>query len=458
MTLFRSLSFRLALVYVGLFAGSLVLLLGAFYFASIQMPMDQAGERVSREARALATTYMVDGETALAGALSRRAAAIDRRKAFHAFIGPDGRPVSTNLPSWPPWRGNGWLRIEADIYLDGDEEDHDALVLDRRFDNGARLLVGRDIEDIDERQEALIDSAAWVLAVAIFLGFVGGLLMSRAIGRRIDAIASTARRVMEGELSERVPVRGARDDFDRLAETLNLMLARIEELFASVRRVSDSIAHELRTPLARLQADLEDLVGAKGSQRSKLLQQAIDETVRLGSVFDALLRITRIESRRHVVDLRPVDFTKLIEDAVELYLPEAEAKHIAVSTDISPALRLEGDPNLLFQALSNLLDNAVKYTPEGGMIRVAARPGADELIVRIADSGPGIAPEHRGRVTERFYRAPEVAANPGLGLGLSLVGAVSTFHQAQLSFLGVKGGLVVEWRLPVRTGSMAVAG
>jgi signal transduction histidine kinase len=238
---------------------------------------------------------------------------------------------------------------------------------------------------------------------------------------------------MDGDLSERVPLRGGNDDFDQLGETLNAMLDRIEASLESVRRVSDNVAHELRTPLARLHADLDELRGAENAaERERLTEQALAEAERLQSIFDALLRIARIESGRHLAGMKPIDLTLLLADAVEFHMPGAEARGQRIESDVAPGLTIEGDRNLIFQAVSNLLDNAIKYGGEGGAMRVAASRDGDRVRIAIADRGPGIAPEYRERVTERFFRVPATAAEPGTGLGLALVSAIVALHKGRM--------------------------
>ena len=449
--LVRSLTFRLALIYLGLFAASVGLLLAVAYWTTVAMPLDDVRDAVTREADALADTYVVDGPDALVRQLDRRAGTISERKAFHAFIAPDGRTTAANLPSWPAASAVRWHRFEADLYSDGDEEDHEAFVHDQLFADGARLIVGRDIEDIDEREEVIEQLILWGTAAVLALGLVGGLLMSLAVGRRIEAVNAAARQVIAGDLSGRVATRGTGDDFDRLGDTLNLMLARIERLVEAVSRVSDSIAHELRTPLARLHADLEDLAGeGDEAERRRLVEQAIGEAGRLQATFDALLRIARIETGRHAIVRRGVDLTRLLHDAAELYAPEAEAQQKTLEIDVDGTLHAAGDPNLLFQAVSNLLDNAIKHTPAGSRIRLVGKETPQGPTIEVADDGPGIPEPHRSHVVDRFYRVPGSESTPGLGLGLSLVEAVARAHGAELGFSDGAPGLRVSLRLPVK--------
>jgi signal transduction histidine kinase len=254
--------------------------------------------------------------------------------------------------------------------------------------------------------------------------------------------------VMEGNLSGRVPMFGSGDDFDRLAEVLNRMLSRIESLVESVRRVSDSVAHELRTPLTRLHATLEDLAKAQDDARPQLISDAIAEAEQLTIVFDAVLRISRIESGRHPREPKAVDVSSLLTDAAELYAPAAEAREQRLEAAIEPGLCVSGDRDLLFQAMCNLLDNAVKYAPEEGRIRLSGERSGPQVVIVVADDGPGIAEQHRGRVTERFFRINSTASTEGAGLGLSLVAAIVDHHGSTLEFADSDPGLKAIWTLP----------
>ena len=448
MSLLHSFSFRLAATYAALFIASVALLLGTFHWVSIAAPRAQVEARLFAESNALAESYRNGDRDDLAAALERRARQPSPRAAFHLLADPEGRVVTTNLPSWPRFAGQRWVTIEADIYRDGDEDDYKAYAADRMLGDGSRLLVGRDIEDIDELAEAITDAAFYLIGGAILLALLGGLVMNRAIGRRIEAVSSAARQVIAGDLARRVEIRGSGDDFDRLAETLNLMLERIEAGVDAVRRVSDSVAHELRTPLARLQSHLQEMNATGDGENADDLARAIDEADRLQSIFDAVLRIARIESGRHGASFAPVDMAEVLADAAELYAPAAEDRDIVLGTGLEPTLIVAGDRDLLFQAVSNLLDNAIKFTPPGGKIDVRAAKAAGEVVIDVIDTGPGIAADLIKHAGERFFRAPLAAGVPGFGLGLSLVSAVAELHNSVLSFEGGNTGLRVEWRIP----------
>ena len=441
MKLLRSLTFRLALYYAGLFSLSVAVLGAVYYVVAIRAPLEAVRSELSEDAARYAALHARLGLDGLAMALERRAAAPSPRLAYHVLLDPAGRAVSANLPSWPRARGAEWIRVEADVAREGDEDEHEALVNDRAFADGSRLLIGQDIDDLDEIQEAVTDTLVWLLPAILLLSIGGGALMGRAIGRRIENVAEAARRVIAGDLAERVPLRGTGDDFDRLGETLNLMLDRIEQGMDGVRRVSDSVAHELRTPLTRLRASLAELERAAGTEA---IAEAVQEAERLETIFNAVLRIARIEARSSR-SLARVDLAAILRDAAELYLPEAEARGQRLDVEVAANLWVEGDRDLLFQAVANLLDNAVKFSPPGGRIGVTGTAERDCVRLVVTDEGPGVAPELRDRITERFFRAPQAGGVPGAGLGLSLVAAVAAWHDATIGFETGGPGLRVEW-------------
>jgi signal transduction histidine kinase len=261
-------------------------------------------------------------------------------------------------------------------------------------------------------------------------------------------VTATARRVMQGDMSGRIPLRGSNDDFDRLNATLNDMLARIETLLESVRRVSDNVAHELRTPLARLRASLEEVRAARGAAGAADIDDAITEAGGLEKTFDAVLRIARLESGRQGAVLSRVDLSALLADAAELYMPAAEDRQQSLQLAIAPGLAARADRDLLFQSFCNLLDNAIKYTPHGGCILLAAARVGASIEVTVTDNGPGIAEAQRAHVTERFFRVSSTSQAPGAGLGLSLVAAVAQLHEATLAFEDAGPGLTVRWSMP----------
>lgn len=420
-----------------------VTILAAIFRFGVQLPMQEVRAQVESEVLQLRTIYAKEGEAALIDALVERRKAPSQAKAFDALIGLDGRLITGNLPSWPIVRRGDWIKIEADLYRDGDEDDHEALSRDMALPDGQRLIVGRDVEVLADRQELMIEAFLWGAVPVLLFGMLGGLIISSITARRLDAVSGTARAVMKGDLTQRVPVTGHGDDFDQLGMSLNAMLDRNQELVASLGRVSDSIAHELRTPLARLRSALD---GASDGNVGAI-DSAKGEAERLQKIFDALLRIARLDTGRHRIRHELVQLDELVADAIDFYAPEAEARGQDIAAGLDPC-RITGDRDLLFQAVANLLDNAIKFAPPGGSVRVRLEAEGPSALLAISDTGPGVAEEHRGKLSERFYRAPGSENVAGTGLGLTLASAIIGAHDGTLSYAGSAGDFAVIIQLP----------
>lgn len=445
---FRSLSFRLTVLYAGMFCFSVTLLGGAYYWVSVYQPRQALKVLAERDFAVMQAVDKREGRSALIEALRQHDTGKGRRDHFYALIDRDGRTVIANLPSWPSKPGDRWLEVEADIFVEGQEIDHYAILRDGMLSDGARLLTGWDADEVLAREEQLRAAAAWLIGGTIFLAVCGALLMTAAISKRLDAINRAALTVMGGDLSQRVPLKGTGDDFDRLATTLNIMLSRIESLFEAVKRVSDSAAHELRTPLTRLIGHLDrvdlDMVG--DNPRKSSLFAAMQEADRLNRILDATLRISRVEGRRYEARIRTVDLAVLAEDVCDYYQPEAERRAITLTCAPETDASVEGDADLLFQALTNLVDNAIKFAGPGGHVTIASGIDGNGRFVSVADNGPGLAPGEAHHVTESFYRGASGHAVPGEGLGLSLVAAIADWHGCRLEFVNTSPGLVVTLR------------
>jgi len=321
------------------------------------------------------------------------------------------------------------------------------LARDLLLGDGRRLIVGRDVEILADREELMIEAMRWGSLTILLFGLIVAVLIGRITARRLDAVNRTARAVMQGNFSVRVPVKGNGDDFDQLGTSLNAMLDRNQELMASLGRVSDNIAHELRTPLTRLQAALDE-AAASEERDGKGIGAARAEADRLQQTFDALLRIARIDSGRHQLARSAVDLADLASDAMELYEPLAEARGQLLSCDLSPCT-VTADRDLLFQAVANLIDNAIKFAPEGGTISLVLRREGSKARLVVTDSGPGVEEQHQPRLSERFYRAPGSGHVAGTGLGLSLVCAIAAAHDGSLTFSGGPGAFSAALVLPV---------
>jgi len=446
---FQNLTVRLTLVYMALFCGSIGVMLAVSYLGGVWRPLREVEAQIRSESDALVQVHRTGGRNALIRALERRAAAPTGRLPYHVLIAPDGAVVAANLTDWPLVTGPEWRRYEFGTYATGAEEEHEAVVRDLRLPGGWRLIVGLDTEDLDEREDLIFEALSWGAGMSLLFGLLGGLVMTYAVSQRLEAINRAARAVIAGDLSGRVALRGTGDDFDQLAATLNEMLERIEGLVASISRVSDNIAHELRTPLSRLRAELEELAETDDPQAAQARGlAALEEAGRLQAMFEALLRIARLQSGP-ATEAAPVDLSALLEDAVELHRPAAEDKGQTMSAQVAPGLGTPGDRDLLFQMFSNLLDNAVKFAPAGGRVALTAQAGPEGVEVSVSDDGPGVPAGERERVFERFYRVGGEHGPEGFGLGLSLVAAAARRHHARVRLEDAGPGLNVVIRFPV---------
>lgn len=459
--LLRTTTFRLALVYFGLFGVSAVVLVGFLYWSTAGFMARQTDDAIEAEIRGLAEQYSQFGTIGLVRALNRRTSQARASRGLYLLTDASLRPLAGNLSAWPQEEAqpDGWITFELEY---ADRRGAVDLGRARIFEltGGLRLLVGRDIRERLEIDARFRESIGWGVALALVLSIAGGVLVSRPMLRRIDAINQTSREIMAGALDRRIPVRGSDDEFDRLAGNLNEMLDRIAQLVASVREVSDNIAHDLRSPLARLRSRLELTLADEGDEDAyrRAIARTIEEADALLKTFNSLLRIARLEAGVETGQFETFDLDGLIGDVAELYAPLAEERTVALDAEPGGAGRIRGDRDLLFQALANLLDNAIKFSPVGGTVAIAARGRGQGVEIAVADGGPGIPDALKERVTERFFRIDASRNAPGAGLGLSLVAAVAERHGGSLELGDNQPGLRVALTLPREPGPGAAGG
>jgi signal transduction histidine kinase len=300
--------------------------------------------------------------------------------------------------------------------------------------NGMRLVVGRDVVERRGFSAIIVQSFLFGVAGIIVFSLVAGGVTARRVLKRIDTIRDTSTKIMSGNLSERVPVTRRNDEFDGLATNLNAMLDRIEQLLQGLKEVTDNVAHDLKTPLTRLRNQAESALrdGADDKTRQQALETTIAESDRLIQTFNALLMIARAEAGAPSGALSDIDVSAIVADVAELYGPVAEDEGITINTAITPDVRLHASRELVGQAMVNLLENAVKYAKPldgvSGRITIGLRRNGPRVLIEVADNGPGIPAEERQRVLQRFVRLEKSRSEPGSGLGLSLVDAVTRLH------------------------------
>ncbi len=440
-----------------LLGGSVAILLGYIYWSTAGYIARQTDATIGAEAQGLAEQYRRRGLTGLTALVAERSARDPAGAALYLLADEDRSPLVGNLDRWPliEHGADGWLDFR--VRARGDLE-HIARAKVFRLRGGLWLLVGRDVRELTATRALILDALTWGLAITAALALLGGWLMSAGVVRRLETINQVAREIMQGDLARRVPSDDSGDDFDQLADNLNRMLDRIEALMAGIRQVSDNIAHDLRTPLSRLRTRLELIRGEPPAHADPTeIDAAIADAEELLATFNALLRIARIESGSRRAGFAATDLGPLLADLAELYEPLATDKgqSLLLSSAASSAddqvptpLWVNGDRDLLFQAVANLVDNAIKHGPKQGRISIGARRCGTQVEIQVADTGPGIPPEQRARVFQRFYRLEDSRTTPGNGLGLSLVQAVAQLHDAEIRLDDNAPGLRVTLSLP----------
>jgi signal transduction histidine kinase len=316
---------------------------------------------------------------------------------------------------------------------------------------GYHLFVGRDTVERADFRDIILGALTWALLPAVVLGLIGGALIGRYSLRRVDEVRATGQDIVSGDLSQRVPLTGSGDEFDRLAATINKMLERIETLMGGMRLITDSLAHDLRSPLTRAKSSIETALRKRGNDAEtyrEALEQTAAELENIQHTFDSLINIAQAEAGLNRLTLSDLDLSALAGDLREVYQPIAEDAGLELDGTIAPDITVRGHRQLLGQALANLLDNAIKYSPAGGLISLdlaATADGGAELSV--ADGGPGIPAEDRDRVLQRFVRLDVSRGTPGSGLGLSLVAAVAKLHGITLTLADNEPGLKVTLKI-----------
>jgi signal transduction histidine kinase len=449
--LFRTTAFRLTLLYVALFTASVAAILGFIYWSTVEVIDRQTTATIEAEIKGLAEQYKERGLAGLIEVIRERAD--ERGDSVYLLADPALGPLAGNLTAWPPsaTAPSEWVSLDL-IRRDGSGPvRHEVRARTFRLTGNYRLLVGRDMHEKAKFRNIVVETLTWSLAATLALGLLGGVLLSRGMLARVDGVTQTARRIMQGDLSRRIRERGSGDEFDRLAESLNAMFEQIERLMSGMRLATDSLAHDLRGPLTRLRGRIElALIQPPESAHDRqALVDVLSQADSALAMFDSLLKIAAAESGVVATELKPLDLAALARDAAELYEPVAEERGLEIEVATADGLLINAQRELLSQAVANLLDNAVKHTPAGGHISVRVAAAGAEVVLTVADTGPGILEGDRARVLERFVRLEECRHGPGAGLGLSLVAAVAKLHGATLRLEDNAPGLKVELRFPV---------
>ncbi len=432
----RTTTFRLAVLFGAVFAGAVLLLLGLVYWRTAGVLTRRVDAIVAADAGALARA---DPQTLLAIIARRDADALGRLN-VHGLFSQYGVHVAGLV-----------MRLPAELQVDGAARDvtpdegfpFRGRALARRLPWGEVLVVERDTSQIVQVRRFILEELVWSGALIVVLGLAGGAALSRGPLLRLQALQAASARIMDGDLGVRMPIAGRRDELDLFAAMVNTMVEEVERLLTEVKGANDAVAHNLRTPLARVRTRLAHLQddASMAPAASRVVGEVIKDLDLTLERFRALLRASEIEAQGRRSGFRTIDAAEVLLQAVELYEPLAEARQVTLTARLPAAAPLTADDKLLFEAVSALLDNAIKFSPPGGGVEVALDRRSGALELSVSDQGAGIAPAERASVLQRFQRGAAAGSAPGSGLGLSIVVAIARLHRFDLRLEDANPGL-----------------
>lgn len=461
--LFRTTVFRVFFLYAVLFSLLAAALLGFTYWSISVHIAAQINANLKTEATDLAYLFSHHNVEDLIATIGRYSVVGQSSDRYYLLISPSGLPLAGNLQAWPfqfdirpgwhtvrlhykEYQTRGWDR----------EQDYSVRSYVVRLPNHYRLVVAQGLQAVQKLRDYTQGAVLGAIAMSVLASLLGGYLLARAVLRRIDTISGTAGEIMAGDLTRRVPIAGRDDEFDELAAKLNAMLERIEQLMVGMRQVTDNVAHDLRSPLTRLRNGLEVILleSRREHEYRSAIELAIEDVSVLLKTFNALLSITQAEAGVRRNDWAEVDLSALALDMAELYEAVAEDRGVQFQCQPNAGVRIYGNRHLLAQAVSNLLDNSMKYVSQGARVELRVELQQNSPVLTISDNGPGIPADQRNRVLERFVRLDSARTTPGNGLGLSLVRAVARLHGADLLLGDNAPGLLVTIKFaPFKTPS-----
>lgn len=441
-----SAAYRIALANFAAFALGLAFL-GAIVFGAMHIAFTrQLDSQVRDEAQTLADEYRTDGSGEVRDSILQREAIRSPDRMLYAVFAPDGRRLYGSLVAQRPELG-----LHRINFVDPREGPDSGRAFALDLSPTQRLVVAADqdwVERTDRTVEVIFGLA---FLAACLLGSFGAGVLGNYLRRRLQSISTAAEAIIRGNVGGRMPVSTRRDEFDELAITLNRMLDRIEGLLTNLRQVSTDVAHDLRTPLARLRSRLEE--GALSTRGNEPVAAVVEDSIRqvdeVLALFAAILRIAEVESGETRRFFAPVEVSALIVELAESYAPAVADGGRTLLWSVEPGLVVSGDRQLLAQALANLIENAQLHTATGTIIRLTATQAGERICIQVADNGPGVPPSEIGRITKRFARLDTSRQTKGYGLGLNLVDAVVKLHGGRLVLKNYEPGLSATIELPV---------
>ena len=455
---FKTTTFRWALAFAAVFSAGVLLLALFIYWQTVGYLTHRVDLELMRNAQQIARAAPEKRPELI----ERYLRSGDNVLRLAGIFGPAGRPEAGNLQSIPARLPlSGKIVVIRLPVKDADRLQLQAVrALALSMPGAQTLVLERSPADFDEISEIVRRALALALVPALLLALIGGWFLSRSAVKRITAVHRASRLIMTGRLGERLPTRGTHDDFDKLARIVNEMLDEIERLMVEAKGVGEDIAHDLRTPLTRLRTRIERVLEAlpPAGEATASLSLAIEDIDQVLVTIKAILRIAEVEHGQRRGAFRDVDLYDVLQEAVDLYEPIAEAKGIDLVLRETPGGSTRGDADLLFEAVSNLLDNAIKFTPPSGSVEVSLQQESRGPLIRVSDTGPGISPEDFPKLLRRFQRGDRSRGTPGTGLGLSLVAAIARLHGFGLAQLPARQGCCIELQCWPREPLSALGG
>jgi signal transduction histidine kinase len=451
----RSSTFKLALICIGIFGAAVFALFGYVYWSTASYVRSRSDHAIAAEHVVLQKAYDSAGRRGLISTIEQRLAEERFEGGLYLLVDPSFIPVAGNLEVWPSaLRGsNGWDNFSAPEWKRGAADRPLLRATFETLHDGYHLLVGKDIDDLDEFVKKIEAALVGGIALIFVLAGVASVSVTRRTVGRIEAINATSRAIMQSGLGKRIPLRATRDEWDQLAENLNLMLDRIEALIGEVKQVTDNVAHDLRTPLARMRGRLERAYNRQrdGDYDQLLIGDTMADLDAVLRMFASLTRISQIEANDRTAAFPTVNLSGIASEVVELFDAAAEAKGGRLNAVGDQQVLVTGDRDLLFDAVANLIDNAIKHGREAGQVTVEVTQSDGSAVISVADNGPGIPADECQHVFKRFYRLERSRRTPGNGLGLSLVAAVARLHGASIEIVDNAPGLKFRLRFPLPT-------
>ena len=447
---FRTTVVRLSLVYILVFALGATALLIAVYVLTVRVIDSETDSVIQAELQGLAEQYSRLGLQGLAQVIRDRSEGPTHTRSVYLLLSPNDLPIVGNLNTWPTQghEAGRWLQFDTQVRVVDQYQAHPVRAALINLPGGYRLLVGTDVIERVRFERVMKQVGAWAVLLIIVLGASIGVWVNRRLLKQVNKVAAAGREIADGDFGRRLPLQGTGDELDTLAANLNLLLDRIEQLTVALKFVIDGTAHDLKGPLNRLRVRIERSIAATDGAQRQMLDDVLRDAEAVQRTLDSLLRIAQAQSGSYGTETTVLSLGNLVREMAELYAPVAEERGVRLNYRTFPDAAIRGSRQLLAHAIANLIDNAIKYTPAGGTVDLQVEVHNDAAQLIVADTGPGIRAEDRARVMERFVRLDSARAEPGSGLGLSLVAVVCRLHHASLALDDNHPGLRATLRFP----------